>query len=606
MLGSFLRQLLRPRAARPAPSPPQELISAIALQQAGEHARAAALCRIVLEHTPDDGNALHLLGSNLLALEEYGEAARVLERVTAIDPASGEAHYSLGLAKKAQGDLPGALASFRAAMEASPHRAEACVAAGTMLLEQSRLDEAQELFREAIARRPRFAEAHYSLGVVLASLQRFPEAIEYHHSALEIDPRFGLARANLLFLLNAHSPLPQTIYDEHRAWAEKHGAPDSPPQPHSNDPDPERRLRVGYVSPDLWEHPVGRFLEPLLEHHDAKQFEVICYHSHSTMDAVSERLRARADGWVECADLSDYALAARIRDDGIDILVDLAAHTAHNRTLAFALRPAPVQAIYLGYPTTTGLHSIDYRITDWTVDPPGSEAFNVEQPARLPHSYFCYVEKKAPPLAALPASQHGSFTFGSFNACVKWSDATLALWARVLNAVPGARLFLKAKDLSRPGIGERVLDRFADLGVASDRIELQGWEPSTVDHFSAYNRVDIALDTYPYNGATTTCEALWMGVPVVTLKGATHASRMAASILAAAGLRELITESEDAYVETCTRLAGDLEKLAALRAGLRGRLRESPLTDAPGFTRELELEYRKMWRAWCGRPLGAQ
>jgi predicted O-linked N-acetylglucosamine transferase (SPINDLY family) len=369
---------------------------------------------------------------------------------------------------------------------------------------------------------------------------------------------------------------------------------------YANTRDPERRVRVGYLSPDFWSHPVARFIEPILMHHDRRTFEVWCYNAHEPADAVTLRLRGLAERWVDCAALTDEALAARIRADGIDVLVDLAGHTAGNRLLAVARRPAPVTATYLGYPTTTGIEAIRYRITDAHVDPADEPSNNVETPLRLPQSYYCYAEvEETREAAPLPAKLTGRVTFGCFNSSVKWSDEALRLWARVLEAIGGSTLLLKAKDLGKPAIAKRVLERFEQLGVDTRRIVLQGWEASRSDHFAVYDRVDIAVDTYPYNGATTTCEALSMGVPVVTLEGPTHASRMGASVLAAAGFPEWIAPTPERYVEICAALAGDLDGLQATRSSLRERLRASPLMDGARFTADLERLYREMWRSWC-------
>ena len=602
MLGLFLRQLFRSGAPQVPPAEPSDaLIAAITLQQAGEHAKAEAACRTRLESAPDDANALHLLGSNLLAQQRYDEAAQTLERAAALDPDSGEAHYHLALAHKGRGDSESALVAFRAALERRPEGVEACLGAGTLLHDLGRYDEAESFFRRAISRKRGFAEAHYSLGVTLASLQRYAEAISEHRLALSIEPDFMLAHSNLLFLLNAQCADPRAIYDEHRAWAARHAGTLGTVARYANTVDAGRRLRVGYVSADFWHHPVGKFIEPILEHHDRKAFEIVCYHSHRTADAVTERLRRHTDEWVDCVTLSDDALAKRIRADAIDVLVDLGGHTSSSRLLAFARKPAPVQATYLGYPTTTGLGTVDYRITDRTVDPDATDGLNVETPARLPHSYFCYAGDTNREVAPLPARKLGVVTFGSFNACIKWSDETLTLWARVLNAVPRAGLVLKAKDLANERIRARVSERFAAAGLAAGRVTLKGWEGKVADHLAAYDEIDIALDTLPYSGATTTCEALWMGVPVVTLKGATHASRMAASAIRAAGYSELVADTAERYVDICTTLAADFDKLAELRAGLRKRMLASPLMDAAAFTKALEAEYRRMWRAYCGQ-----
>jgi predicted O-linked N-acetylglucosamine transferase (SPINDLY family) len=303
---------------------------------------------------------------------------------------------------------------------------------------------------------------------------------------------------------------------------------------------------------------------------------------------------------VQCHALSDAQLAQRIRDDGIDILVDLAGHTAGNRLLMFARKPAPVQVTYLGYPTTSGLSAMDYRLSDWEVDPPGYEGLNSERLVRMARSYYCYRPYEgAPEVSALPARQAGHITFGSFNNLAKVSPQLLRLWARVLEAVPGSRLLLKARSLGDAGVRASLLERMQRLGIGAERVQLHGWEAQTGGQLALYAGVDIGLDTYPYNGGTTTCEALWMGVPVVTLAGGTHASRMGASLLKAAGLERLVARSEQSYVELAVELAHDREQLELLRAQMRERLRTSPLLDEEGFTRELEALYRRIWLDRC-------
>lgn len=607
MLVKLIRQLLNRGAGRPGKlSSTAELASAVKLQQAGEYAQAEALCRAILERAPHDADALHLLGTNLLHQQRPDEAIQALEQLTRMDPARAEARYSLASAHRARKDGAGALRCFRETLRLQPDFVEAYLGAAAALTDMGELSEAESCYREAIARRADFAEAHYNLARLLELMGRLEEAEGSYRRALASDPRFLLAHGNLLFNLNCHSSDPQAIYDEHLAWAKRHAASFCDTASFANVRDPQRRLRVGYVSPDLCSHPVGRFVETVLTHRDRTAFDVWCYYAHQVSDSVNARLRGLADHWVDCAPWTDAELAARVRADRIDVLVDLAGHTRHNRLLAFARRPAPVQATYLGYPTTTGLAAIDYRVTDGCVDPPGSESLNAEQPVRLPHSYFCYRAPAASPgIGPLPAHEAGHITFGSFNNCAKLSDDTVALWTRVLQAVPRAMLLLKAKDLAAPGVRACVLQRFARAGIAEEQLALRGWEEATESHYAQYNRVDIAVDTYPYNGATTTCEALWMGVPVVTLRGPTHASRMGASILAAAGLPDLVMASRERYVQKCVELAADWPHLDDMRTGLRARLRASPLMDGAAFARALEAQYRRMWQSWCAREPAA-
>jgi predicted O-linked N-acetylglucosamine transferase (SPINDLY family) len=343
-----------------------------------------------------------------------------------------------------------------------------------------------------------------------------------------------------------------------------------------------RPLRVGLLSADFKTHSVSYFIEPLLARHDRDRLALVCYSNGSFGDTITLRLRDHATEWVGTATWSDSQLARRIREDAIDILVDLSGHTGGNRLSMLALKPAPVQVTWLGYPTTTGLPTIDYRITDARVDPPGYAACASERPLRLPASYFCYRPRSEPRIGPLPADAGRPITFGSFNNMPKLGAATIRLWSRVLHALPDATLFVKTKALADASVRDALLASFATEGICAQRLRAIGWLPSGEEHLAAYNEVDIALDTFPYNGATTTCEALWMGVPVVSLAGSTHASRMGLSILTAVGLPELVASSEDGFVALAAALAQERDRLRALRQTLRERMRASPLMDEAG------------------------
>jgi predicted O-linked N-acetylglucosamine transferase (SPINDLY family) len=358
-----------------------------------------------------------------------------------------------------------------------------------------------------------------------------------------------------------------------------------------------RRLRIGYLSPDFRKHVVMTFMAPALERHDRDQFEVFCFHTHRDKDAVTERLRSQVEHWSDCGGLTDDAIADRIRADRIDILVDLAGHTSGHRIGVLAMKPAPIQVTYLGYPNTTGLPTVDYRITDDLADPPGrADELSVERLLRLPRPFLCYrPEAKTPDPGPPPVLSRGHATFGCFNNTLKLSDSFLDLAARVVNAVPGSRLVLKSGGLELHSVGGRVRQRFAAAGVAPDRLELRGWTAAVEDHLGAYGEIDVALDSFPYNGTTTTCEALWMGVPVVTLRGDRHAARVGASLLGWLGLTDFVAADAEEFVRICARLAGDVAGAGSRRAGLRERLRASLLVDEAGFAREIERCYRTVW-----------
>jgi predicted O-linked N-acetylglucosamine transferase (SPINDLY family) len=396
---------------------------------------------------------------------------------------------------------------------------------------------------------------------------------------------------------------PAVLYEAHRAWGEVHGRPLPQADSYANERNGERRLRVGYVSPDFRQHSVAYFLEPLLRSHDRNAIEVFCYAEVNWPDATTKRFQGLADHWVTTVGMSDEALVERIRRDRIDILVDLAGHTAKNRLPVFANKPAPVQVTWLGYPSTTGLAAIDYRLVDTVTDPEAEGgAFSCETLVRLPAGFLCYgPPQDAPAPAARPHLSIDTLTFGSFNNASKLSASTIEAWARLLVRLPAARLLLKGKPFACAVTRASFLERLLRSGVAKDRVELLGWLPDE-SHLALYDRIDIALDPFPYNGTTTTCEALWMGVPVVTLRGDRHAGRVGASLLTQIGLTDLIADSVEAYVETAAALADDPARLAELGQSLRPRMAASPLCDATAFARKIEAAYRTMWQRWCATP----
>jgi protein O-GlcNAc transferase len=364
-----------------------------------------------------------------------------------------------------------------------------------------------------------------------------------------------------------------------------------------NHPSPDRRLRVGYVSPDFREHPVARFVLPLFREHDRREVEVFAYSDVATPDPVTRLVRRHVDTWRDVAGLADEQLAELVRADGIDILVDLAAHSGHNRLLMFARKPAPVQATYLAYCSTTGVAAIDYRVTDRFLDPPGEWNGYTEASIYLPHCYWCY---SAPPQGRPPTERRaGPRTFGCLNNFAKVSDVTLRLWTQLLQRVPHAQLLVYARaDAHR----HRVREALREAGLNDSRAAFVGYQ-SLADYLDTYRLVDVALDTYPYGGGTTTCDALWMGVPVVSLAGRTAVSRAGSTLLSHVGLEHLVARSEQQYVERAADLIHDADGLGALRRELRARLESSPIMDAPQFARDLEAAYRNVWRAWCeSRP----
>ena len=447
---------------------------------------------------------------------------------------------------------------------------------------------------------PSRAEAHNNLGSVLRDQGRLDEALASLRTAVALRPDDAKAASNLLLTLHSHPDLDaRAILAEHRRWARRLADPLAAQiQPHANERAPDRTLRVGYLSPDFRAHPVGQMLLSLFANHDRRHVAVVTYADVRRPDELTRDLKARADEWNDTAGLSDAQLADRIRADRIDILVDLAVHTAGNRMLVFARKPAPVQVTMLGLPATTGLATMDYRLTDPYLDPPGtSDAHYTERSIRLPHCFWTFPPPaEAPPPGALPAEQNGFLTFGCLNQLIKVSAPALELWRQILLALPGSRLVLQ----SPPGRHrEAIRTLFQEVGIAGGRVAFVP-RAGRIAYFRRYLDLDLALDPFPYNGHTSTLDALWMGVPVITLAGRTTVGRGGVSILSNLGLTELIARTPEQYVAIALDWARDPARLAALRDGLRQRMLASPLMDGKQYARDVEAAFRKMWQRWCG------
>jgi predicted O-linked N-acetylglucosamine transferase (SPINDLY family) len=587
---------------------------------------------------PDDGG-LHAGFGRLLASGGSLDAGKSsLREALEREPANSDALIHLALLERNTGRLDEALALLRRTVEVAPANAVAQFVLGEALQDLHRYEESLEHYDEAMRLSPRWHRPLVEASLALRRLGRIGEASFAAAAAVnlapgEVEAWFALADGQLaggdvahalatLESLVEESDPPREVVDTallavqfvpgsgadgiaraHRDFERHLGEVERMVHARPGAGEAGRRLRVGYVSADFRSHSVAYFVEPVFARHDRAQVEVTGYFCNRFGDAMTQRLRGLCDRWVECGSLSDEQMVERVREDGIDVLVDLSGHTAGNRLGVFARKAAPVQATWLGYPTSTGLEAMDWRITDWEVDPAGSEGWSVESLVRLSGSYYCYrAPEQAPEVASLPALGGGGVSFGSFNNLAKLSDEVLELWGRILGRVKGSRLVLKSRTLGDEAVRKRMLERLAAVGVEAGRVVLNGWAGGTREHLGQYAQVDIGLDSWPYNGATTTCEALWMGVPVVTLRGRTHASRMGSSLLKAAGLGEWVAESAEGYVELAVGWAGRLEELGGLRAGMRQRLRGSGLLDEEGFTRGLEAAYRGMWRRWCGEP----
>ncbi len=575
------------------------------LEAQGELDASLDAYRAALALDPDFYPALNNAGHILKARGRLAEAIVSLRRAVELKPDYVEAHNNLGNALKAQGQGAAAVVCYRRALALAPQLASTYYNLGNTLQDMGAYDAAVDAYRHALAREPDYVEVFHNLGSALSSQGKADAALACLRHALELKPDFDLARSSLLFHLNYESRCPPA---EYLAEARRFGASLAQrAHPYTDWPVAEAwaargthstpaPLRVGLVSGDLRMHPVGYFLESVLSHLSPARIALHAYVTDAQEDALTARLKPRFAGWRSLMGLSDAAAAAAIRADGIQVLIDLAGHTLHNRLPVFAWKPAPVQVAWLGYFASTGLDAIDYILADRHVLPPAEEGNFVERPWRLPDSYLCFT----PPtpeveIGPLPMLSAGAPTFGCFNRLSKLNDAVVSLWVRVLQAVPQARLLLKAKELLEPAAQQSTRARFVAHGIAAERILTEGFTPRT-DYLGNYNRVDIALDPFPFPGGTTTVEALWMGVPVLTLRGDRFVSHAGESLLHTAGLADWIAADADDYVAKARAYALDATSLAACRAGLRQRLLASPLCDAPHFAAHLETALHQMWQ----------
>jgi protein O-GlcNAc transferase len=577
-----------------------------ALRDKGRLDEAIASYRTVIRLKPDYADAYNNLGIALKDIERVEEAIASFRQAIQIKPDMAEAHSNLAGALTLAGQFEDAIAACREAIRINPGFADAHINLCKALTDAGRFDEAMPLYHQAIRMRPDFPGAYNGLGNLSHDLGQLDEAIAVYRQSIELKPADADAHGNLLFSLNYHPNIDaDQILAEHRAWADRHAHPLMGNRvPHSNDRAPERRLRIGYVSPDFRRHSVGYFTIPLLEHHDHQIFEIFCYSNVLRPDNMTERMKRYCDAWRNIVGVADDAVANMVRSDGIDILVDLAGHTAGGRLLIFARKPAPIQLTYLGYPNTTGMMAMDYRLTDALADPPGlTDHLNIEKLWRLPTCAWCYGPLEDAP--DIRPRADGPITFGSFNAFAKINPKLTAIWAKLLNLVPESRLLLKSAGAGEASSRRRLTDQLAAHGISGERIEMIGRIADPRGHLQSYHRVDVALDTYPYHGTTTSCEAMWMGVPVITIAGQAHISRVGVSLLSNVGLPELIAQSPEEYVSIAADLARDLPRLTELRRTLRSRMRASPLMDARRFARNLEAAYRQMWRNWCEQTLNS-
>lgn len=600
-----------------------EFARGCAAHQQGRLAEAESAYRRVLAALPEHGGALRNLGVLALQTGHAGAALELLDAALRQSPADAALHGQRGDALLALGRLEEAVAALREGIRRDPQNAVLWNSLGIVEERRGQLAAACAAWRQALAalaaggavgtlvgqsgdpRTALAATCWNNLGNARLKGGAVDEAIACHRQALALAPANPTIHSNLLRdWTHVDDRTPEALLAEHRAYWARWPAP---PAPLAVDAAPERPLRIGWVSADFCDHAVARFLLPLLRHLDRGAFACVLYAALARPDAVTRQLLGYAAALRQTLGRSDAELARQIRADRIDILIDLSGHTGDNRLPVFALKPAPLQLSWLGYPMTTGAPAtvIDYRISDAIADPPGlTDAHASETLWRLPACNWCYEPPLAPEVDETPPVLRrpgAEFTFASFNAIAKLSPSCLALWARVLAAVPHSRLLLKSFGLADADSRAALIRRFAALGIAAERLVLMGPQADTAAHLAQYRHVDLALDTFPYNGTTTTCEALWMGVPVLSLAGREHRARVGASLLTHAGLPEMVAPDPEAFVALAVALARDPQRLAALRHGLRQRLQSSRLLDGPRFAEDFGAALRAMWRQRSAR-----
>ncbi len=602
---SGARRLLN-QATALEPENPEFLYHLALVLQLGKEIDAAIACyQKTLRLKPDQADAWDNLGVLYHVRNNPREARECHQKALEINPRHGNAHLNLAKALIACGEKEQAIAHQRAGVALQPGNHAALADLGVILQLSGNIGEAVDCLQRALAQDGSSEKTLHNLGSALLKQRRYEEALRHYLRALEVDPFSDIAINNTLFLLNyLHDALPQDIFGMHRQLGARLSAPAADHfQFTERERNPNRRLRIGYVSPDFKNHSVAFFFMAIARHHSREHTELICYANGPKEDAVTARLKELADQWRDISAMEDAEAARIIFADRVDILVDLAGHTANSGIRIFGRKPAPIQVTYLGYPNTTGLPEMDYRLTDAVADPTGkTEHLHTETLVRLPDCFLCYTPAEtAPPVAPPPAATKRNLSFGSFNNLTKINTTVVAAWASILKAVPESTLLIKSHLLGDEKNREFLLRDFMEQGIPAQRITLRGKTPTDIDHLAMYGEIDIALDTFPYNGTTTTCEALWMGVPVIVLAGETHVARVGASLLSAIGLEELVALSEEEYAAKAIDLAHDPQRLSTLRATMRDRMQQSPLMDGQGFARKLEAAYREMWRRWCAQ-----
>jgi len=546
---------------------------------------------------PDFLEGRMLLGMIYAELGLQEEAIDTLRGVLEVCPNVPEIHHRLGLSLAGVHRYEDAYREYQEVLRLIPDHSAVLCSLGVLFTTMGKIEEARKILLRAIELKPDSVNVINNLGRI-CKIGKASEGLHWFQRGLDLEPENESLTSNYLYTLNyVPDLLPEFIAGKYKEYAPRCYRPRSQWRRPDRIVDGKRPLRVGYLSSDLYGHSVSFFLEPVLQHHDRSKFEVFCYYNRTLTDKTTERLKKLCSGWHCIYGISDEMVADIIAADRIDILVDLSGHTAGHRLGVFTLHPAPVQVSWIGHPNTTGLPQMDYYLTDELCDPPGmTDHLFSEQLYRLPRIFSCYLPPEDfPPVSPLPSSYTGTITLGCFNNIAKVNDQLISWWAAILNEIPGAKLYIKSPALDDESVRQDMLSCLGGFNIQPERLLLQGVTGSREDHLGKYAMVDIALDTFPYHGTTTTCEALWMGVPVVTLAGRTHASRVGVSLLHAVGLDELVAITPVEYIAKTVALANDRERLVELRQNMRLMMSGSPLMDSQGVTREVERAFMDMY-----------
>lgn len=619
-----------PASSAPADGPLiQEGIAAIGNERFAE---AVALYEKAIAVRADNPSSHVGLGFSLSQLREFGRAIPALERAVALNPQSVDGYFMLGRAYLETGDPDAAEVAWRTAHELAPDFEHVYCDYCLLLFSRGKTAAARKLIEKGLAIHPRKSELHFYLGNLLSEGGEFAAALSAYREAMAIDapppgllssfanalrqtgdldqsievlqkaialaPDDATIASNHLFSLQYSQKFSrQEKFAAHVAFSDRFETPLLGQWGnYGNDPTPDRKLKVGYVSGDLRSHSLAFFIEPVLQHQDRSRFEIHCYYAHPVHDDVSERIKGLADRWNHIANIADEDLAAKIRADGIDILIDLSGHTGHNRLLVFARKPAPIQMTWLGYQATTGLRAVDFRVTEESLDPLGiAEEVHSEKLLRLPSSGTFSPSPDSPPVNSLPAIDGRPFTFGCLNNPSKITDEVIVLWAEILKRAPAARLMIGN---STPELAERISAQFLGCGIRAERIVFKS-KVSLVDYLALHNQIDLALDTFPYNGGTTTFHSLWMGVPIIAMEGDTSLSRVGASIMHGLGRSSFCAANKEQYIERAVHHAEHLEELQQVRLALREQMTMVTRQLSIEVTRSLENALRACWTEFC-------